>query len=232
MNLIAIISFLGTIIIFLLSKKVYQKLNWILLSPLLICPLVVISILLLSHIPYEDYNAGATWLSKLLGPATVAFAVPIYKNYPLLKKHAKAIGISLITGSAVAIVSSFLFAMWFGLSKDMINSLVPRSITTPIAMDISEIIGGEPTMTAVFVIVTGLTGSIIGPLVIKAAHIRTSAAKGLLLGMGAHGCGTSKAFEIGELEGTYSSLAMIVAALISIVLSDTFFPMFQRYLIG
>lgn len=232
MSIIAIVSFLGTIIIFLLSKKVYKKLNWILLSPLLICPLVIILILLLSHIPYEDYNSGAIWLSKLLGPATVAFAVPIYKNYPLLKKHAKAIGVSLITGSAVAIVSSFLFAMWIGLSNDMINSLVPRSITTPIAMDISEIIGGEPTMTAVFVIVTGLTGSIIGPLVIKATHIRTSAAKGLLLGMGAHGCGTSKAFEIGELEGTYSSLAMIVAALISIVLSDTFFPLLQHYLVG
>lgn len=232
MSLVGFISLIGTIIIFLLSKKVYQKMNWIILSPLLICPLIVIALLLFTHTSYNDYNSGATWLSKLLGPATVAFAVPIYKNFPLLKEHAKAIGASLVTGSAVAIISSFLFAMWIGLSNDMVNSLVPRSITTPIAMDISEIIGGEPTMTAVFVIVTGLTGSIIGPLVIKYIRIRTSAAKGLLLGMGAHGCGTSKAFELGELEGTYSSLAMIIAALISIVLSDTFFPVLQHYLVG
>lgn len=232
MSLVGFISLIGTIIVFLGSKKIYQKMNWIILSPLLICPLVLIVILLGTHTSYDEYNLGATWLSKLLGPATVAFAVPIYKNYELLKKHAKAIGASLVTGSSVAIISSFLFAMWIGLSNEMINSLVPRSITTPIAMDISAIIGGEPTMTAVFVIVTGLSGSIIGPLIIKAIHIRTSAAKGLLLGMGAHGCGTSKAFELGELEGTYSSLAMIIAALISIVLSDTFFPVLQHYLMG
>ncbi|MGX9134099.1 LrgB family protein [Rummeliibacillus sp. JY-2-4R] len=232
MSLVGFISLIGTIIIFLISKKIYQRLNWIILSPLLICPLVLIVILLATHTSYGDYNSGATWLSKLLGPATVAFAVPIYKNYELLKKHAKAIGTSLVTGSSVAILSSFLFAMWIGLSNEMINSLVPRSITTPIAMDISSIIGGEPTMTAVFVIITGLSGSIIGPLIIKAVHIRTSAAKGLLLGMGAHGCGTSKAFELGELEGTYSSIAMIIAALISIVLSDTFFPVLRHYLIG
>lgn len=229
--MMAFLALIGTIIIFYTSKKIYARYAKIWLSPLLICPLILVVILLLTGVDYEQYNSGATWLSKLLGPATVAFAVPMYKNYALLKRNAKAIFASLITGSVVAIASSFILAVLAGLNNEMVNSLVPRSITTPIAMDISNIIGGEPTMTAVFVIVTGLTGSIVGPLVIRWFRFKQAASKGLLLGMGAHGCGTSKAFEFGEREGTFSSLAMIVAALVSIVLSETFFPYLERILL-
>ncbi|WP_010299886.1 LrgB family protein, partial [Kurthia senegalensis] len=202
------------------------------LSPLLTCPIIIIILLFIFNVDYAQYNGGAEWLSKLLGPATVAFAVPMYKNYAILKKNAVAILTSLVTGSIVAIVSSFLFALFAGLNKEMINSLVPKSITTPIAMDISTMIGGEPTMTAVFVIVTGLTGSVVGPIVIHYMHFKQAASKGLLLGMGAHGAGTSKAFEFGEKEGTFSSLAMVVAALVSIILSETFFPIFSKFIIS
>jgi len=229
--MIALIALVGTIVIFYASKKVYARFQKIWLSPLLVCPLILVVLLLATGLPYSDYNSGATWLSKLLGPATVAFAVPMYKNYDLLKRNAKAIFASLIVGSVVAIASSFLLAVLAGLDHEMVNSLVPRSITTPIAMDIANIIGGEPTMTAVFVIVTGLTGSIVGPLVIRWCRFRQAASKGLLLGMGAHGCGTSKAFEFGEREGTFSSLAMIVAALVSIILSETFFPYLEHLLL-
>jgi putative effector of murein hydrolase len=98
-------------------------------------------------------------------------------------------------------------------------------------MDISKTIGGVPTLTAVFVIVTGLAGTVVGPLLIRLIGIQSSTAKGLLLGMGAHGAGTSKAFEMGELEGTFASLAMVVAAIISIILAYTFFPVLQTELI-
>lgn len=230
--MLAISCLIGTIIIFYSSKKFYATYQKIWLSPLLTCPLIIIMLLYVFKIDYSQYNGGAEWLSTLLGPATVAFAVPIYKNYALLKKNAVAIFTSLLVGSIVAIVSSFLFALFAGLNKEMINSLVPKSITTPIAMDISTMIGGEPTMTAVFVIVTGLTGSVVGPLVIHYMRFKQAAAKGLLLGMGAHGAGTSKAFEFGEKEGTFSSLAMIVAALVSIILSETFFPLFTKFIIS
>lgn len=225
-------SLVGTILIFYASKWVYAHYQKIWLSPLLICPLILVVVLLATHTSYAQYNSGADLLSKLLGPATVAFAVPMYKNYDLLKKNALAIFASLLIGCAVAILSSLVFALLAGLNNEMVNSLVPRSITTPIAMDISNLIGGEPTMTAVFVIVTGLTGSIVGPLVIRIFRFRRAASKGLLLGMGAHGCGTSKAFEFGELEGTFSSLAMIMAALVSIVLSETFFPYLSKILLS
>ncbi|MED1203026.1 CidB/LrgB family autolysis modulator [Heyndrickxia acidicola] len=228
--LLPIVSIILTVVIFVLCKKLYKRWKSLLLSPILICPIVLIILLMAFHTQYPTYNSGAKWLTKLLGPATVAFAVPMYKHFQLLKKHGVEIIVSLAVGSFTAIVSSFLIALWMKLSPNLINSLVPRSITTPIAMDISKTIGGIPTMTAVFVIITGLTGSILGPILIRLISIRSSTAKGLLLGMGAHGAGTSKAFEMGELEGTFASLAMVVAAIISIILAYTFFPILQTEL--
>ncbi|MGY4796863.1 LrgB family protein [Lysinibacillus fusiformis] len=230
--LIAIVSLLGTIAIFYICKMFYKKYKKEWLTPMLITPLVIIGILLLTGIPYKSYNSGANILTNLLGPATVAFAVPIYKNVNLLKKHAFEIFISIAVGSAVAIVSSFMMALVVGLNDELVHSLVPRSVTTPIAMDISNMIGGSPTLTAVFVMTTGILGSLLAPIVIKVCRFHRPSSRGLMLGMGAHGTGTSKAFEIGELEGTFASLAMIVAALISIVLSTTIFPVFEHLVIN
>ncbi|MFJ8512418.1 LrgB family protein [Lysinibacillus xylanilyticus] len=230
--LIAIVSLLGTIAIFYTSKMFYKKYQNEWLTPILITPLVIIFILLLTGTSYKSYVAGTGILSNLLGPATVAFAVPIYRNFNLLKKHAFEIFLSIAVGSAVAITSSFTIAVVIGLNNELVHSLVPRSVTTPIAMDISNMIGGSPTLTAVFVMVTGILGSLIAPLVIKVCRFQRPSSRGLLLGMGAHGAGTSKAFEFGELEGTFASLAMIVAALISIVLSTTFFPAFEHLVVN
>lgn len=216
-------GFLGTILAYILSKQLAKKYPIILFSPLILCPIILIAIIVIFNIDYAQYDAGAHFLTKLLGPATVAFAVPIYKHYALIKKYMTVITISLTIGVIVAFASSYLFALLFGISSTMATSLIPRSITTPIAMDISTLFGGEPNMTAVFVIITGLGGSIIGPSLIRFLHIRTAAAKGLMLGMGAHGAGTSAAFTLGELEGTFSSLAMILAALVSIILSEALF---------
>lgn len=225
---IAVVSLLGTIAIFYGSKFIYVKFGKAWLTPMLLTPIVVIMILLVTGTPYEKYYAGGNLLTNLLGPATVAFAVPIYKNKALLKKHAIEIIVSITVGSTVAITSSFSLALLMGLNNELTHSLVPRSVTTPIAMDISTMIGGSPTLTAVFVMTTGILGGLLAPMLIRSCHFNTPSAKGLMLGMGAHGTGTSKAFEFGELEGTFSSLAMVVAALISIVLSTTFFPVFEQ----
>lgn len=230
--LIAIVSLLGTVAIFYICKMFYKKYKKEWLTPMLITPLVIIGILLLTGISYKSYNSGASVLTNLLGPATVAFAVPIYKNVNLLKKHAFEIFISIAVGSAVAIVSSFMMALLVGLNDELVHSLVPRSVTTPIAMDISNMIGGSPTLTAVFVMTTGILGSLLAPIVIKVCRFHRPSSRGLMLGMGAHGTGTSKAFEFGELEGTFASLAMIVAALISIILSTTIFPVFEHLVIN
>ena len=209
------------------SKKAYKRWKIFLLSPLLVSPIVIILLLVFTRTPYDTYYGGAKWLSYLLGPATVAFAVPMHKHFHLLKKHFLEVIASITVGSGAAIVSSFFYAIWMHLGTSLTNSMVPRSITTPVAMDVSQTIGGVPTLTAVFVIITGITGSVIGPALIRLLRIEKTTAKGLMLGMSAHGAGTSKAFELGELEGTFASLGMIVAALITIILSFTMFPILQ-----
>ncbi|GAB6991207.1 CidB/LrgB family autolysis modulator [Paenibacillus pini] len=205
-----------TLGIYMATKRVYGKYNKVYLSPLLITPLIVVAGLMLTDIPYESYNSGGKWLSSLLQPATIAFAVPLYKNYKILKKHAYEIFVSVLTGSCIAMISSAFLAQRLHLSSALVTSLVPRSVTTPIAMNVSEIIGGVPNMTAVFVIITGLLGSMIGPLVMRLFRIENEVARGILFGTSSHGTGTSKAFELSSMTGTISSISMILAALFTL----------------
>ncbi|OAB47723.1 CidB/LrgB family autolysis modulator [Paenibacillus antarcticus] len=203
------------------AKKIYQKWSKVYLSPLLITPVILVVFLLSVGVPYESYNSGGQWLSDLLQPATVAFAVPLYKHFKVLKKHAVEIIASVLFGSIVAMVSSVFLAKWMHLSNSLVTSLMPRSITTPIAINVSQVIGGVPNITAVFVILTGLFGTIIGPSVLRIFHIDNEVARGVLLGTSAHGMGTSKAFEMSALSGTISSVSMILAALFTLGMAPT-----------
>ncbi|MNJ39590.1 Inner membrane protein YohK [compost metagenome] len=205
-----------TLLIYGLSKRLYQARPRVYFSPLLVTPLVLIAGLMWAHIPYESYNSGGKWLSDMLQPATIAFAVPLYKYYNVLKKHAAVILVSVLSGSIVAMLSSAMLAEWMRLDHQLVSSLIPRSVTAPIAMSVSQAIGGVPNITAVFAVITGLLGSIIGPFVLKWFRIENEVARGVLLGTGAHGTGTSKAFELSSLTGTISSISMILAALFTL----------------
>lgn len=207
----------ATLVIYYAAKWVYRKYPRVYLSPLLITPVILVALLLTTHSSYESYNAGGVWLSKLLQPATVAFAVPLYKNLQTLKKHAGEIIASVFFGSLMAMLSSAVLARMMHLNSELASSLVPRSVTTPIAMNVSQMIGGVPTITAVFVIMTGLLGAMMGPSVVKLLRIEGDIAKGILFGTSAHGTGTSKAFELNPLTGTISSISMILAALFTLV---------------
>ncbi|WP_425495242.1 CidB/LrgB family autolysis modulator [Paenibacillus tengchongensis] len=219
--------FLGlTVAVYLLAKKLYVRSGKIYCSPLIITPLIMIGILLLSGTSYESYNAGGKWLSDLLQPATVAFAIPLHKNFKVLKKHAAEIAAGVLTGTVTAVLSSMLLAKWLHLSGDLATSLVPRSVTTPIAMSISQNIGGVPSITAVFVILTGILGTLMGPSVLRLFRIDNEIARGVSLGTAAHGTGTSKAFELSSLTGTISSIAMILTALFSIGLAPALLAVF------
>ncbi|MBP2001907.1 putative murein hydrolase (TIGR00659 family) [Paenibacillus shirakamiensis] len=211
-----LLCLLITISLYCLCKKGYRRRPRIYLSPLLVTPVVLVIGLLVTHIPYETYNNGGQWLNHLLQPATIAFAIPLFKYYQVLKKHVVVILISVLSGSLMAMFSSALLAQSMHLDTALVNSLVPRSVTTPIAMSVSQVIGGVPNMTAVFVIITGLLGTMIGPLIVKWFHIDNEVARGVLLGTGAHGTGTSKAFEFSSLTGTISSISMIIAALFTL----------------
>ncbi|MGP0584587.1 CidB/LrgB family autolysis modulator [Paenibacillus timonensis] len=214
--IVGIFCLASTLIIYGLSKRLYRIRPKVYLSPLLITPLILVIGLLWAQIPYETYHSGGKWLSSMLQPATIAFAIPLYKYYNVLKKHAVEILISVLSGSVVAMFSSAFLAEWLHLDDQLITSLIPRSVTTPIAMNVSQVIGGVPNITAVFVILTGLLGAMLGPLVMKLFRIEGEVARGVLFGTSAHGTGTSKAFELSSLTGTISSISMILAALFTL----------------
>jgi len=218
-----------TFIIYKLSKKVHTKWNLFFFHPLLLAPILLIILISVAHVSANQYLEDTKWLSHLLGPATVAFAVPMYKHLKIIKKYVGTIIISITSGSLVAIFSTFGLSKLFHLKYDFITSMLPRSITTPIAIEVSKEIGGLPTLTTVFVILTGIIGSIVGPSVIKGLSIKTPIAKGLALGMGAHGAGTNKAFEYGKQEATFSSLAMIFAALITLIWGALLIPPLMHF---
>jgi len=205
-----------TLLIYMVIKRIYRRFPRVYLSPLLITPLILVILLLTVHVPYTAYNQGGQWLSRLLQPATIAFAIPLYKNIQTLKKHALEIVSSVLFGSIVAVTSSALLAKLLHLDSGLMSSIIPRSITTPIAMNVSQAIGGVPTVTAVFVIMTGLIGTIVGPFIVKWLRIDGEIARGILFGTAAHGTGTSKAFELSSLTGTISSISMILAALFTL----------------
>ncbi|WP_324255060.1 LrgB family protein [Bacillus sp. REN16] len=215
---------LVTYLIYKFSKKIYTKITVPFFHPLLVAPILLIVLISITHVSANQYLQDSKWLSDLLGPATVAFAVPIYKNLYTIKKYLGTILISITTGTLVAIFSTFLLSELFHLKHDFIVSILPRSITTPIAIEVSKEIGGLPTLTTVFVIITGVMGGIVGPSVLKWLSIKTPIAKGLALGMGAHGVGTNKAMEYGKLEEVFSLLAMIFAALITLVWGALLIP--------
>lgn len=217
-------SFIITILSYVGAKLLYRKNQSVFLSPLVICPFVLITLLLSFHVSLEAYSAGTQWITDMLQPAIVAFAVPLYKYRALLKKYALEIGLGVFGGSIIAIVSSVMYGKLFRLTPQLLDSLAPRSITTPIAMNISQTIGGLPAMTASFVIVTGIVGIVAGPFILKWLPIDHQVSKGMLLGMGAHGAGTAQAYEIGSIEGAIASVTMIVAGIITIMVAPILVP--------
>ncbi len=210
-------GFLITIAIYWIARRTYRSSNnKALLSPLFVTPILLVAFLLWSNIPYESYNTSAKYLTKTLQPATIALAIPLYKYFEVLKKNALQIVISVIFGSIIAISSSAYIAGLFGLNAHIIDSLIPRTVTAPMAMDISQSIGGTPAVTAVFAILTGIIGSLIGPFIIRSLRIKDCIARGVLLGTSSHAAGTTKAFEFGSISGTISSVSMILTGFITI----------------
>lgn len=213
-----------TVVVYCFAKWLYKKVKFVLLSPLIVTPAILTILLLLFHISYTDYDSGGRWLTNLLQPAVVGFAVPLYKYRAVLKKYRKVIAISMTTGVLVAFVSTGVYSHLVHLQNHYLLTLLPRSITTPIAMTVSSDIGGMPTMTAIFVIITGISGIIVGPLLIRYLRIQEKLAKGLLMGMGAHGTGTSKALEFGQEEAAAASLAMVIAAIFTLAVAPILSP--------
>lgn len=186
-------------------------------SPLVLTPLAVGALALSLHTGYGEYIRGTHWLALMMGPATVAFAIPIYEQRALIRRHWPVLLVGVMVGSTLAMVTAFLLADLMGLSQTLQRSLMPRSTSTPFAMAVSGDIGGAPDLTAVFVILTGITGAALGELVLKLMPLRSSLARGALFGMGAHGAGVARARQIGGEEGSIAGLVMVLAGLFNVL---------------
>lgn len=188
-----------------------------LLHPVLVAIVALVTILRLTNTPYDTYFAGAQFVHFLLGPATVALAVPLYRNIALVRKSAFAIGIAIVAGSLTSVVSGIAIARYLGATDAVTRSLAPKSVTAPIAMGISEHIGGIPTLTAALVIITGITGAILAPFIFGRGK-PDWAARGLAIGMASHGIGTARALSLDTTAGAFASLALGLNAIASSLL--------------
>ena len=161
--------------------------------------------------------SGTHWLLAMLGPATVAFAIPIYEQRAVIRRHWPVLLAGVIAGSTIAVAAAWGMAEALGVPEAVGRSLMPRSTTTPFAMAVSGEIGGMPELTAVFVILTGIAGGLIGDAMLHWLPLRSALARGALFGMGAHGVGVAKASQIGREEGSIAGLVMILAGLLNLV---------------
>lgn len=211
-------GFVLSIFIFLLAIQIKLWLRWDFLNPLLLSTMMIVGILLLSDIPYEEYKQGAGLLNYFLTPATVCLAIPLYKQWNLLKNNFKAVILGILAGTLSSIGSILLLGLAFHLPNEHISTLLPKSITTAIGMGISEEMGGYVTLTVAAIVLTGILGSILSDLVFRIFPIHHPIAKGLALGTSAHAIGTAKALEMGEVEGAMSSLAIVVAGILTVIL--------------
>jgi predicted murein hydrolase (TIGR00659 family) len=209
----------ATVGIYFAAKFVHGRLRRWWTMPLAITSIVLCAALLLLHVPYGQYSQATNWLPALLGPVTVSFAVPIYQHRELIRRQWRVLLLAMIAGSLTAVVSGWLLASALGVDGELRLSLLPRSISTPFAMSVSDDIGGIPELTAVFVVLTGLVGALIGDFMLLYLPLRSALARGALLGMGAHGAGTAKAYEVGRQEGSIAGLTMVLVGLLNVLIA-------------
>ena len=206
-----------TVAFFVIGKRLHRLFGRWWSSPLVLTPLVLIALALALHESYHAYIHETHWLVALLGPATVAFAIPIWEQRQLIRRRWPILMAGVVTGSLAAMTSAWVLAEWLGLNDSLTLSLMPRSISTPFAMTVSGEIGGVPDLTAVFVVITGVAGAALGEVILKVLPLRSAMARGALFGMGAHGAGVAKAHGMGREEGAVAGLVMVLVGLVNVL---------------
>jgi predicted murein hydrolase (TIGR00659 family) len=216
-----------TLAAFVLASVLYRRFHMNpLMNPVLLSVIAIVLILLSTETSYDTYFEGAQFVHFLLGPATVALAVPLYRQFDRIRKSAIAIVISILCGSITSALSAVLIAWLLGAKTVSIISVAPKSVTAPVAMSISEQLGGIPSLTAVIVILTGIIGAMLGPMVLDWLKIDDWSVRGLAIGTASHGIGTARALQINELAGAFSGLAMGLNALATAIVLPVLWSLF------
>lgn len=207
--------------IFFFAKFLQKKTGVMLLNPILLTIAILILFLKMTNISYDTYNKGGHLITFWLKPAVVALGVPLYLQLETIKKQLLPILLSQLTGCIVGVVSVVLIAKWMGAPDDVILSLAPKSVTTPIAMEVTKTIGGIPSLTAAVVVCVGLLGAVLGVKTLKLTRIDSPMAQGLSLGTAAHAVGTSTAMDISGKYGVFASLGLTLNGIFTALLTPT-----------
>lgn len=207
-----------TFLAYLIGSKISSKAKNPLVNSLVITIAIIVGFLLIFDIDYDTYMIGASHIMLMAAPATVALVVPLYKNYGLLKENLIPILIGITVGSIVAIFSVLALSKAMGLDLNMIITMLPQSITTAIGIPLAESLGGIGAITAIIITIRGAIGAVFAPLIFKILKIEDPISIGVSMGCASHAFGTSRAYEIGEVEGSMSGLSIAIAGVISAVL--------------
>lgn len=208
-----------TIVAFRIGGAVQKKTGLVICNSMLITVFLLIGFLTVFHIPYEDYFQGGRMIDMMLGPVTACMAVTIYRKRELLMQNLLPVLLGCLAGAVTSIVSIYGMSKLFGLDLSMTVSMLPKSVTTPIAVAISEGHGGIPPITVAAVVVTGILGNLLAPVLIKVFRVKDPLAAGLGIGACSHAVGTAKAMEIGETEGAMSGLAIGICGIFTAALA-------------
>lgn len=211
---------------YIIGIQLKKKLKWSVLNPLLVSIILVIVFLVIFDIDYDSYNQGGKYISYFLTPATVCLAIPLYQQIDLLKKNFISIMIGIVTGVLTSLVSILALSVIFRLTHEIYVTILPKSITTAIGIAVSEELGGLKTITVVSISLTGILGSVIGEGVCRLFKIKNPISVGLSLGTASHAIGTTKALELGEVQGAMSSLSIAISGLLTVILA----PIFANFL--
>ncbi len=208
-----------TVGFYLLAAQLQRRWPTPLFNPLLFSIVMVIILLLVTGIPYETYEAGGSFISIFVTPATVALAIKLEKNFIYLKNNYKAILTGIFSGVILHTIMIFAFGLLFQFDVEMAATLFPKSITTAIAVGVSESLGGIVSLTVAVVVFTGIIGSVIGPSIFRFGKIKDPVAQGVALGSSSHAMGTAKAIELGDVQGAMSGLSIVVTGIVVVILA-------------
>ncbi|HCT7944363.1 TPA: LrgB family protein [Raoultella ornithinolytica] len=214
---LSVLCLVVTLALYFANKRLYRRFHRLPLMPLVFTPILLVLILVFGHISYQNYMGEAHWLLWLLGPATIAFAVPVYDNLAVIKRHWMSLTAGVTTAVVVAVTSSVWLARLFTLPDEIQRSLAVRSITTPFALAAAKPIGGQPELVALFVVITGVFGMAVGDALFMRLAIREGMAKGAGFGAASHGAGTARSYELGPQEGGVASLVMMLSGVVMVL---------------
>ncbi len=208
-----------TSIVYIGCQKIYQKVNSILLNPVLVSITIIILFLIFFDVDYADYQQNTKIISFWLNPSVVALSIPLYLQMKRIKEDWRRILLATLSGAFIGIVSVVFIAKFFGASKEILLALTPKSVSTPIAINISETIGGIPSLTAAIVVVTGIFGAVLGESVIRLFKVKNANAIGLAMGTASHALGTAKIATKGEEYSSYSAMGLAINGIFTSILA-------------